>query len=839
MANSMFGPTLCLAFSLCLWTAPASLTFGQPASVPSTGQAAPTFSYFQDEGSTARDVSEDESNPNHPLTRGRTSEDNEKIARDAARKHKAGESPQQAAEEALPAPPNAPVVKSVEIVGATGDDLKKARHAVQSSVGEPLDPAKQREDIRRLYEQGAFRPNIAVQAQNVPGGVNLQYVVEPNPRVGSITFAGNNKMDSRRLTGQLPVKQGEVYTIQAQNKIRDSVTRFYDENGFSDAAVKVDERIAANNTVDLAITVDEGTKMQIKDLVIRGNDNYSDLKLKMKVNNKGSWGPFKHYFNETKFQQDMELIKALYVARGYLDAEVTRGEFTYAPDQSWVSPVIDVREGQRYKVGRLETRGYSVFGRDEVLSPFRGLQGRFYDAKEFSGASTKVRNMYGDEGFLQCEVDPDFHKDPSRGMVDVDVQVSEGPRIYVGNVKILAQAYPDDTEMGWLRRFYSRFSPPVRDEVVQREVRLKPGQVYRRFDEVRTRERLKSLNVFENVKVHDQMSADPTVRDCVVEVSQGNTGNLIFGVGFGDVEGGFVYANYVERNLFGMARDLRVSALLGSKSTNFEVSYLDRYFLGKDLAAKFAAYHTRYLRPGGLEQTITGGTAEFTRPLSEYLKDSMRLRLESLSYKFDDEKPEEDINDYVAATVRYKMMHDTRDDTFFPTEGRILAGSVETGAADGFLLKFEGQYARYTPVGDSWVWASNNVIGLLPYNSDNIGYGDRFFLGGSQDMRGFKLAGAGPHDSKNEDIALGGATKLLLQNEMRHPFTDNITGVLFADVGTLSEKALDFGQPRASVGAGVRLRLPIAQVALDLAVPVVKKDRDQTQIFHFTLTSAF
>jgi outer membrane protein insertion porin family len=106
-------------------------------------------------------------------------------------------------------------------------------------------------------------------------------------------------------------------------------------------------------------------------------------------------------------------------------------------------------------------------------------------------------------------------------------------------------------------------------------------------------------------------------------------------------------------------------------------------------------------------------------------------------------------------------------------------------------------------------------------------------------MRGFKLWGAGPHDSRNEDIPLGGSTKLLVQNEMRYPFTENLSGVLFADLGVLGRKPFEFTKPKASVGTGMRLRLPIAQVALDLAVPVLKDNRDQTQIFHFTFTSAF
>ncbi|GIX45111.1 MAG: outer membrane protein assembly factor [Candidatus Hydrogenedentota bacterium] len=804
----------------------------QPSVFPSA--PAPTLSTPDMTSEPSDDAPEDLSIPGKPEVREKSFLEKDQEARGGG-----------AARMQPPAPKpkifDAPIVREVVVSGANPEDTKKALRVIQTRVGEPLDPDKQREDIRRLYELGLFSPNILLQAdRTADGGVKLTYLVQPNPKVNDITVQGNVKIPTDKILSQLPVKKGQVYTVQAQNKIRESVQRYYEEKGYTDANVRVEERPAAGNMVNLVITVDEGTKTKIKDLIIRGNDHIRDLTIKLRTTNKGSWGPFTHYYNESRFQEDLETIKALYISRGFLDVDVQRGDFVYGPDQSWVSPVIEVREGPRYRVGRIDARGYTLFTREEVLQPFLGLQGAYYSAAKFNAAAEKVKNMYGDEGFLAAKVEPDFHKDSERGVVDVDVVITEGPRIYVGDVKIVAQNYPDDEEMGWLRKLYSRYTPPVKTEVIEREVRLRPGQVYRRFDEVRTRDRLRSLNVFEDVKVHSQLTDDPSVRDCVVEVTQGNTGSLIFGLGFGDVEGGFIYANYIERNLAGMARDLRVSGAIGSKITSFEVSYLDRYFRGTDTAAQFSVFHHRYLRTGGFHQTNTGATAEFTKPLTDTLKEAWRVRLESVSFSYDKgDEPKEKLNDYVAATIRYRVIRDTRDDSFFPTTGRYWYAGVETGAADGFLLKAEGQYATYRPVFNNWVWAMRTQAGLMPYDATNIGYADRFFLGGSQDMRGFKLWGAGPHDSGNEDIPLGGSTKLLVQNELRYPFTDNLAGVLFADFGVLGRKPFELTKPKASVGTGMRLRLPIAQVALDLAVPVLRDSKDQTQFFHFTFTSAF
>jgi outer membrane protein insertion porin family len=818
-----------------IYTAPGSLQ-GQGAFPTSDhGTAAPILPTEADEAGPGVEDGDD------PVVRTRTPEDDLRFPKGPSLKKTPVPPLRDRVNQDAGELPDAPIVKAIEVAGAgTTEDSRKALSAIATREGEPLNPDKQRKDIERLYKLGIFQPDINVQAVEETGGVKLVYAVQPNPKVGKVGVTGNSQVTTEKLLKELPVKEGEAFTIQAQNKLQDSLTRYYEEKGYTDAAVKVEERPGPGNTVDLDIAVNEGTKMLIRNLNIRGNKSASNFPLKLRTANRGSWGPLKRYYNEAKFEEDLDNIRAYYATKGFLDADVKRGEFAYAQDKSWVDPSIDINEGPQYRVGRLEAKGYSVFSREEILEPFREMQGKIYNAAEFQKMSERVKNMYGDEGFLNCDLEPELHKDPSSGIVDVSIDIAEGSRIYVGDVRIVAESYPDDADKGWLRRYYSRFSPPVKDQVVQNELQMRPGQVYRRFDEVRSKEKLRSLSVFDKIDIHEQMTDESNVRDCVVEVEQGNTGNLIFGVGFGDQQGGFLYANYTEHNLFGMARDLKVSTLLGTREISGEISYLDRYFMGTDIDAKFSVFHRRIQRTGSFGETNTGVTSEFTRPLEDCLKDSIRLRLEAVGYDVDDDdQPAHELDNYLAATIRYRITHDTRDDTFFPTSGHIAMAGLETGAAGGFLAKLEGQYAQYWQISDSWVLANNTVGGLMPYDATNIGYADRFFMGGGGDLRGFRYGGAGPHDRKESDIPLGGSTKLLTQFEARHLFTDNIAGVLFADAGMLGRKTLDIESPRGSVGAGVRMRLPFASIAVDLAVPVVSKDNDQTQFFHFNMSSAF
>ena len=226
--------------------------------------------------------------------RKRTAEDDEAIAAKEAKKAARGAARNEerdASPESDAPVPNAPIVRAIEFQGASAEDSKKALSAIRTRVGEPLNPSKQREDIRKLYDLGLFRPNVVIQADEAQGGgVKLRYVVEPNPKVDGITVSGNSQFPTEKILNQLPVKQGGVYTIQAQDKMRSSVARYYEEKGYSDAVVKVDERVGPDNTVGLAVSVDEGTKIKIKDMVFRGNDSIGNLKLLIRVQNKGSWG---------------------------------------------------------------------------------------------------------------------------------------------------------------------------------------------------------------------------------------------------------------------------------------------------------------------------------------------------------------------------------------------------------------------------------------------------------------------------------------------------------------------------------------------------------------------
>ncbi len=734
------------------------------------------------------------------------------------------------------------IVRDVQIVGLDGADKAKAERLIQTKVGEPVEPEKTRQDLRALYDSGLFGPDLRVESESTgQGGVRLVFRGQPVGTVSEIIVTGNSSVTSRQILATLPLKVGDKATAARLERSRSAVESLYQKSGFTDVAVTVEDKTDENARIAVMVNVDEGTRIQIRTVRFQGNQAFNSQRLGFQIKTKGTLGPFKRYLNRTAFEEDLAILREFYGARGYLDSTVSGSAVPAEGANEKVDVSIEIKEGVQYRIGRVTGRGFTIFQDEEVVGPFRRLQGKTFSRALFTSAMRQVRDRYGNQGFLATTIEPEFFRRTEEpGVVDVNVVITEGPRIVVGEVKVITDSFDPEDKPGAFRRFYGRLSPPVKDEVVRREVQLKPGQVYRRFEEVRTRDRLRGLGVFEQVEVRSQLTESPAVRDVVVQVKEGNTGNLLFGVGFGDVEGAFGYITYAEKNLFGLARDLRTSVLLGSTLTAWEISYLDRYFLGTDRSALFSVYQRSASRTGNLRQQSLGTSVEFTRPLDERLKESVRFRIENIEFNeraSDQARTGVRPEDYVAATLRYRLLADTRDTAFLPTEGMLAGSGVEIGTARDFLVKLDTRVQKWVPISDDWNYQVDLMAGFIPFDAANIGYGERFFMGGANDLRGFRLYGAGPHDDRNTKLPIGGSWKLLARQELRYKFTDNLAAVGFFDAGTLSDEVLSIESPRASLGTGLRMRLPIVTIGLDFGIPVLKQKRDQDQFFHFTLNS--
>jgi outer membrane protein insertion porin family len=786
------------------------------------------------------------------------------------------------------------IVKDVEIQGLHKTRREKVLYALPVKVGEPYRMREPGELIHAVYDLGLFTDDIQVLTERVEGGIKLILVVHENPTIKEIQFVGNTRIPARQLELSMPVKTGDLIAPDTAVKIRSAIEKLYRAKGFSGASVTVNAVDRGTTQSTIQVLVNEGRKVKIKDLIIRGNENVRTALLKLQLENKGSWLFIENYFDADSFQTDLDMVRLYYISKGYLDVEVKAGEFVTDPQGNWVSPVIEIVEGPRYRVGEVRPSGFTLFMREEVLQPFQSIQGKYYDAEAFKEAVDRLKSMYGDQGYINAEIVFDYDTKPGAGLVNFDVRINEHDRIYVREVKVKRNELPiEDPTL--IDRVHEKISPPASDDVVKREVQLKPGEAYKRFEEVATVDRLKSLGIFDQVKTEAALTDDPSQRDMILSLEEGNTGNIVFGVGLSEWAGAYLHGAYINRNLFGEARHLRTSFLLGTRDMQFRIGYLDRYFDPPGTALdKFfrtdptglvpfqAELYRDTMRLREYEETHTGVSAVITRILNHgTVTEDWGGRLEFVqtdkngfhsrrwgwfgsgndnsNNDDNDEDFAEHFGSYPVFALTYNVEENTTDDWWWPTRGHILGGGAEVGFADGPLLKLNGRYSLYKKLNEDLIYALNARAGLMPFGADNVGISERLFMGGSGDMRGFAFRGVGPTDRKNDNLHIGGSTKLLVQNELRFPIYQQLKGFGFVDAGMLGKDPFQFDTPRVSTGVGVRFSTAKAHryaprwrasgtefdiargfhVEVSLGIPVVKENTDDRQYLHFVIGSAF
>mgnify|MGYP000235854390 CR=1 FL=1 len=745
-----------------------------------------------------------------------------------------------------------PVIRDIEFRGLKTVDERQALRALPFREGEPLPRLAPGRLIQDLYATGLFQPDIRIAEESVPGesgAIRLIITVIENPIIEEITVSGSERIKDRSLLRKIHnkgFKPNKMLTSKGLEEIRSVVLKEYHSRGYAEALVTVNSEPGAVDATKVAIRVVivEGKRRILRDLTLKGNEHISGLMLRLIMDNRGSWGPFTSYYDAEAMKGDIEAIRIFYVNRGYLDADVKAGEPQTGGEgrKAWISPVIEITEGPRYRVGEIKAQGVSVFTELEVVAPFDKSRGRYYSGARTRDALEKVTRLYGDAGYVNAEIDPDFDLHPDTGQVNLILKVTEHSQIYVGRILVKRGDIDNGDDAPWWERLYSGVAPPIKEQAILREVELQSGDVYRSYRELNSKRRLENLGVFEKVTIRREPTADPTVNDAVIDVQDANdTGRIAVGLGYGDATRGFVYLSYTERNLFGEARDLRASVTLGEEAWGSTIGYLDRHLDDTDFSLGVDLFYENYQRVEYSER-LAGGAVTLGHPLGDRDRYNIRVKTYHVDLDSDDdeEQTEEDLDkSYVVATVRPSITFDRRDDPGFATRGYEATFAVEGGYGDGGIAKFETDVEHFTPLPAEFVWAKHLRFGIMPTDAEDVGITERYFLGGSDSLRGFRFRGAGPKDAKDDDIPIGGASTLLLQNELRYPIAKQLSVLTFFDLGLIGEEPLDYDSPRTSAGIGGRYNTRPVTIAVDLGWAIEKDEDDDTEMFHLRLGSRF
>ncbi|HKG98452.1 MAG TPA: BamA/TamA family outer membrane protein, partial [Pyrinomonadaceae bacterium] len=202
--------------------------------------------------------------------------------------------------------------------------------------------------------------------------------------------------------------------------------------------------------------------------------------------------------------------------------------------------------------------------------------------------------------------------------------------------------------------------------------------------------------------------------------------------------------------------------------------------------------------------------------------------------------------DHLKSSLTAGLTYDSRDSVFLTRRGQKIDLSVYAAGGplggDVEIYGFDLAGSQYFRLPWDTIFLINGEVASVDTwaGGDRVPIFDRLYLGGPNNLRGFRFRRVSPRDEEGEPI--GGQTLARLTFEYTFPIIERVRGAVFYDTGFVNSGAYDFGTGNlaSDVGLGVRLDLPIGPVRLDYGIPLQSPfDNGKSGKFHFTIGYQF
>lgn len=734
------------------------------------------------------------------------------------------------------------------------------------SPGDGFDPDRLDRSVKTLFATGLFQ-DVSLTRK----GDTLVVHVTENPIVNEIAFEGNHKLTEENLRTDLQLRGRAVFTPALAQADRQRILDQYAHKGRFDARVEPKIIRLPQNRVNVVFEISEGDTTLVSRIAFVGNKEIDDATLHDVINSREErWWRFlssSDQYDPDRVQFDRELLRRYYLKHGYADIEVTDGTAELSPDRSAFFLTLTIKEGARYRVGSIEVNSQlrKLDGAD--LLPAVQLEvDDWYDGDAVERSIQTITDAVQARGYSFVDVKPRISRDTEKHTVSLVFDVTEGPRVYVERIEVQGNTV-------------------TQDKVIRREFRFAEGDAYNATSAKRTRTRLQDLGFFSTATLTNSPGSSPDRAVVVAQVEEKPTGELSLGGGYSTDAGALADVGLRQHNLFGTGIDASINGVLAQRRSSVDVSATDPYFLDRNLVAGGDIFFV---------ETSNNGTAQYDERRYGFAvragyEFTQHLR-QTINYTLSDRdvyNVYQDASFYIFNQAGYTLLSqvgqtialDYRDSTSDARSGYLLRLGTDyagLGGDEKFVrTKVDGAYyiplERYTGDPD-WEIAITAGAGYLFNLGRQEQIIDRFFLGGDN-LRGFQSGGAGPHDRATGD-SLGGRLIYTQSTELRFPLPISadlgLSARTFVDIGGLSKANFESGRCvlssdlqqyyaslkypigpgqcppvtdsaslRLGAGVGVSWKSPFGLINVDLTPVVVKKERDQTQVFRFGFGTRF
>src|SRR6056297_2040655 len=708
--------------------------------------------------------------------------------------------------------------------------------------GETVSAAELNDGYQRVLGSGLFE-SVEIE----PRGNTLVVRVVEYPTVNRITFEGNARIDDKTLASIVPSASPRVFSPSTAEADAARITEAYSQQGRIAARVQPKVIRRSDNRIDLVFEVFEGGVSEVERIGFAGNRVFSDRRLRRVLETKQA-GLFRALvqsdtFIEDRIDFDRQVLRDFYQSRGYVDFRTTGVNAELSNERDAYFITFNVEEGQQFSFGDVTATSDMAEVDPEIFqNAIRLRSGSTYSPTAVETEIARLERLAIREGLNFVRVEPRVTRNDRDLTLDVEFLLTRGERVFVERIDIEGNT-------------------TTLDRVVRRQFRLVEGDPFNPREIRESAERVRALGYFGDAQVEAREGSTPQQVVIDVDVEEQPTGSLSFGGSYSTSSGFGAAITFRERNFLGRGQQLALGVTTGVDSSNYNFSFTEPAFLGRDVAYSFSLNYLETDNDSAEYDTVIGNfSTGFTFPVSE--NGRLNLRYGARYSEITDLDPsvgeiitaEADRGEIWDSFLGYRYSFDTRRTGLNPNAGVLLEFGQDFAGLGGDSTYGESNFravAQTKVYNEEVTLRATLQAGALSYSENSSRVTDRFSLG-SNLMRGFESGGIGPREVGPGDVndALGGDYFAVARFEAEFPLPlpeeYGISGGVFYDVGSLwgleetNENVLyeDF-TARQVVGVSVFWTTPLGPLRFNFSEALSKEEFDEEQTFDLTISTQF
>ena len=418
--------------------------------------------------------------------------------------------------------------------------------------------------IKNLWNQGLFSDVDVLIEKIIDDIIFLNINIKEQNRLSKFKFKGKiSKSDINSLKEELNITRGDILTKNLINNSVNKIKEYFINKGFYKISVNylVSADTSKNNYKNLTFTISKGKKVKIKNIIINGRKKIpntkqnlifkkdsvyaiSDFQIKKSMKEtkkKNAWRFYKaSKFIEQNFTNDKKNIIKKYNEIGYRDARITH-DTVYLNQDNTLTIEMNISEGEKYNFGKISFTGNTVYTNEQLNQTLGIKSGDVFDQSILdmrlfgSGEGNDLSSLYLDDGYLFFNATP-IETSVKNKKIDLEIRIYEGKQARINKVNV-------------------KGNTKTNDHVIMRELRTRPGDLFKRSDIMRSQRELAQMQYFDPEAFDVKIDPDPVKNEVnityILEEKSSDQIQLQGGWGAGRIVGqlGFTFNNFSTRNV--------------------------------------------------------------------------------------------------------------------------------------------------------------------------------------------------------------------------------------------------------------------------------------------------